>query len=647
MWNILTKLSENKSYYIAVIILIILFTVMRGVFINADSSPDLTISAAIYTDEGFKIYASRNHVLYGNWKWTPEDEYEGWLNRGPLATYSYKWIFNKFGVSFKSIRFPSIIYAFFTMILLFVFLLRNTNKQTAILGLILFGIDFFGLMFNRLGFFETHLVFYLMFTLLGFSEAFKQSNNIPIDNSRNYYPVKLFLYRLFFIILGLAGITAGFFIKRSLLIIAFAIAPAALIYVCHRLNRTKKFIIRLCLIMLIALTLLYLLSTFMYFFQKFFMYHVLTTKIMGHPLSTFLPVFIFNPPHLVILNGFYLEFIFLHPFIFFTGIIYSIYTFYQFIFKDKKNVLDLFLSSWLLFGFLLLTIMTYHPARYYLLLIIPLIIITARAIMRIKEINLNNYINNKKPILHKILWIVFLTCPLIYSGTIILTHFMPFSIKNHLVQILYSAIFENKITSVLYIIIPIFIFEIFAITALILGRNKILGLIKNKNFHSILLTIIIIFHAFLYGKWFFFHKNNLYNTTKELGVELPEGSIIAGSWSAGLVIENKHKPLVMQTFIPYNRNLLESLLYNDGASLYSLSNGTTRKTYEKDIPVYFSICKNVIFERGHARQYKEHFVPENLIKKVQLGYFLVEIYKMNSYKHESNDIIEHLFENFL
>ena len=85
-------------------LLLALFTSFRCMKINADAPQDLSISAALYTDEGFKTYSSRNRYYYGDWKWTPEDGYSSWYKGSPVPAYMYLNWFRYFGSSFASIR---------------------------------------------------------------------------------------------------------------------------------------------------------------------------------------------------------------------------------------------------------------------------------------------------------------------------------------------------------------------------------------------------------------------------------------------------------------------------------------------------------------------------------------------------------------
>jgi len=80
-------------------------------------------------------------------------------------------------------------------------------------------------MYNRLGLFEAHLICYVMLSLFGFAEAFRQ----PPPGAGRRIPL-----RALFFLAGLAGVAGGFFIKRNLLVIAPALFPALLVYLCGR-----------------------------------------------------------------------------------------------------------------------------------------------------------------------------------------------------------------------------------------------------------------------------------------------------------------------------------------------------------------------------------------------------------------------------
>src|SRR4030067_2878509 len=58
--------TGGRFYYPAILLLMLVFTGMRLVHINADAPQDLSISAALYTDEGFKTYEPCNMVIFGD-----------------------------------------------------------------------------------------------------------------------------------------------------------------------------------------------------------------------------------------------------------------------------------------------------------------------------------------------------------------------------------------------------------------------------------------------------------------------------------------------------------------------------------------------------------------------------------------------------
>ena len=159
--------------------------------------------------------------------------------------------------------------------------------------------------------------------------------------------------------------------------------------------------------------------------------------------------------------------------------------------------------------------------------------------------------------------------------------------------------------------------------------------------------MILALQVFQYGRWFLFHEHNLYHASQELGRELPRDAIIAGSWSAGLTLENDRKAIILQSLIPYNHNLVKKIIHDIAIPVTDRQEGAKRTSYRSGIPLYIAVCRNVIFERAIVEAYRDHFTPENLVKTVRLGYFQVEIFKMNKNRQEVKNAVPALFNRFL
>jgi 4-amino-4-deoxy-L-arabinose transferase-like glycosyltransferase len=643
----LNGLSAGRLYYPAVAFLILLFTGMRLVHINADAPLDLSISAATYTDEGFKTYEPRNKVLFGDWKWTPEDEYEGWAKKSPLTALPYVWIFRHFGVSYASIRSLSILYAFLTMIVLFIFLHRNYGRTAALTGLLLYGANFFTAMYNRLGLYETHLLFYIVVSLLGFTELFRPFRERKEDEGGTEYQAKKIMVRTLYVLIAFSGLAGGFFIKRNILIILPSIAPALLIYIGCRFKKSEKFMNRTLIFFIAAFFLVYLVFAELGELKVKLAFLLISIKVFGQPLAAFIPFTAFDPLQKVLSKGMYMEFLFLQPFTFVIGFLFALYTFHTYMRRERRSLLDLIVASWIIFGFVFTTTLYYSPSRYYLLLVVPLIIAAARFIADFADLKMFSFVTEKKKFPHNAMFAIFLLFSLLYTGVVFFVQAVPVSVRSRLVDALYPAFINGDLSSALPIIGALILIELACIVITILNRRRILGLMKLPKFPSIVLSIVLALQIFQYGKWLFFHEHQLYTASRQLGRELPAGAVLAGSWSAGLVVENRLRAIIVQSLIPYNYDLIYKIVHNIPIPAYSLSGGKRIETYRKNIPLYFAVCRNVIFEKAITKKYKNQFVPENLIKKFRLGYFRIEIFKMKKEEKRPNNVVDSLFKSFL
>jgi hypothetical protein len=189
--------------------------------------------------------------------------------------------------------------------------------------------------------------------------------------------------------------------------------------------------------------------------------------------------------------------------------------------------------------------------------------------------------------------------------------------------------------------------ELAFIAAAVINRRRLLELVKHQKFGAILLSLILALQVFQYGRWFIFHDNALYTASKELGRNLPENAVIAGSWSAGLVVENRLKALILQSLIPYNHNLVNKIVHDIPIPVNRLNGGKKAAGPRNDIPLYLAVCRNVIFEKTIVEIYSDHLVPENRIGQYRFGLFRIEIFKMKKYREKTADVVNSLFKSFL
>ncbi len=647
MVKLLERLTSGRRFYPLILLLVIVFTAMRLVHINADAPQELTTSAAIYTDEGFKSYEARNLTLFGDRKWTPEDQYEGWAEKSPITNIPYLLIFRHFGVSYASIRILPIAYGVLTMIVLFFFLVRNYDRATALVGLVLYGVNFFTAMFNRLGLYESHLLFFIMLSLFGFTEALRSRAKGGGEDDRSGTAIDGMPFRILFFLIGLFGLAAGFFIKRNMLVILPAITPALIIHFGARREWSTRTLNRLLGAFILAVCAGYAIFAHMAFLKVMLAFSLMSYEVLGRPLSTLLPFTAFDPIQKVLVKGLFMEFVLLQPLALFAACAYALRTIYRFLFVERRDTLDLILSCWLLFGTAFITMMYYSPSRYYLLFVLPLIVLAARFIVRLPEIDIVSFFTGTKPFPHNIIFGAFIICSVLYTGITVVFHAVPSFAKNALVDRLYPAYLKGDIMEGAVIIAAVAAVCIACAAAAIVNRTRILGLMGRSNFPVILLAAILGFQLAQYGKWLLFPNYSLHRASVELGRDLPENSIIAGSWSAGLVVENRLRALIVQSLIPYNHNLIKKIIHDIEIPVNRIEGGSRVSAYEKETPMYLAVCRNVIFEKAIAEIYREHLTPERLEKRFRLGYFDIEIYRMKKFKAETKNEVQELFKRLL
>ncbi len=610
---------QHKRFYAIIVFLLLLFTAFRFIYINADAPGDITFSAATFTDEGFKTYAARNKVVFGNWKWSPDEQYESWLKKSPLSTWTYVKAFQLFGANIFSIRLISVLYSAATMLLLFVFLLRRFDRKTALLGLILFGSNYFSIIYNRMGFFETHLNFYLMLAVLGIAEAFSANNKI--------------ILRITSLVLGSFSIFMAFNIKVSFIVAFIAMLPALILMLVSKRDTAGLQLNRLFVIITSGIAFIYITLAYLGPLTKKIQL-LFNKKVFGSFV-----IKTFDPVHVAFGKAFHQEFIIVQPIVFLLGLFFARYTFYSFIIKRQQKITDLFLSSWLLFGFLILNLMSYHPARYFHMLTIPIVALAARMLLQNSVVEYQSFLESKQKFPFNMMKLLLFIGILINAGMVVIENILPFSFKALFSRKLYSyfLLVHGKVHGSLqssglfwfiFVMAILFLLYFFIMIFLIVKRKKIIAKISQINFQKVCISAIIILQMFLFGKWIFTHTHSLYNTSVKLEKILPDNSILFGSWSAGLVMNNRFRSIILQQDCWYNRKLIAKLIAGKEIPVYKKINGRIKLLSEKNQPLYLAVSPKLIFEKHIAKLYKKYISPERLVMKRAFGFFDVEIYRV-------------------
>ena len=242
--------------------------------------------------------------------------------------------------------------------------------------------------------------------------------------------------------------------------------------------------------------------------------------------------------------------------------------------------------------------MYYSPSRYYLLMIIPLVAMASRFIADPGSDGAAAFFTEKKSFPYNIVFYVFILGTLLYTGIVLLLQTVPQSVKNSLVDTFYPSIIKGDFSGLIVIMAAAGALWLACVIGTLLMRKRLIGLLQNPKFPAIVFSVIMALQLFQYGKWFLFHEHTLYTASRELGRELPPDAILAGSWSAGLVIENRTRAIMIQSLIPYNYKLINKILYDIDIPVNSLKNGERVSGNQNGIPLYLAVCRNVIFEKA-------------------------------------------------
>ena len=158
-------MSKNKKSGLrlitAAIIIIFIAFFFRVYSPQSDLPPDISISGSIYTDEGNQCHNSRSKVLHG--EWFPDN----WkiTNYNPIVPYFKFLIFKIFGVGLVQVRSISFFFALLSLIFFFLTLRSYFDSWMSIAGISLLGFNFLFIMYNRIGTFETPMIFWMILVI--------------------------------------------------------------------------------------------------------------------------------------------------------------------------------------------------------------------------------------------------------------------------------------------------------------------------------------------------------------------------------------------------------------------------------------------------------------------------------------------------
>ena len=158
--------------WLGLALILIVAATLRVQHIKADPPaliPAVSGSAGIYFDEGIYCHNARNKILFGMWI---TDEWNPIVYNAPL-TLLYFLAFKLFGVSIVTVKALSVLFGLCGILLFFVGLRTYLGPPHALGLTALFALDFYGVMYNRIGLLEnfSSLCFLASFALFAGSRG--------------------------------------------------------------------------------------------------------------------------------------------------------------------------------------------------------------------------------------------------------------------------------------------------------------------------------------------------------------------------------------------------------------------------------------------------------------------------------------------
>jgi len=216
---------------LALLVLVLLSTGLKLVHLRADAPrllPNGFSSSAPVKDEAAKSYEARNRALFGHWTTSPADDYRYWNTLSPAWTHSLMLWFKLFGVSYPSLRLFSIFWSALAVLILWRFFPPPNHQAAGPLAAILYALNFYLLIYGRLGLIETALNTLILLGLALLLRARARPRLFPLAAAVFYLA---FLFKqsaaAFFPLLALAAILAPAGRRRTAWLSLFILLAAS------------------------------------------------------------------------------------------------------------------------------------------------------------------------------------------------------------------------------------------------------------------------------------------------------------------------------------------------------------------------------------------------------------------------------------
>jgi 4-amino-4-deoxy-L-arabinose transferase-like glycosyltransferase len=159
---------------------------IRVIKLNADPPqvfPNGFRAIEPFTDEAAKAYQARNLVLFGKWSTSDQDDYQFWKVLSPVWVYPLAGWFKLFGVSYASMRMFSVFWFGVGLALIYFALRKKPGPDAAAFASFFYGVNFYLLIFSRLGLMETMLNTFLLAAFLALALSRQKKLLFPVGTA--------------------------------------------------------------------------------------------------------------------------------------------------------------------------------------------------------------------------------------------------------------------------------------------------------------------------------------------------------------------------------------------------------------------------------------------------------------------------------
>ncbi len=586
-------LRKSKFFYVLVVIFVFIIAFLLRIYdLRADLPPNISISGSIYTDEGNQCHNSRSKYLFNEWF---PDEWKI-TNYNPVLPFIKLLVFKLFGVGLFQIRMINVIFSILTLIFFYLSLLYMKNFYLSTLGLFLLGTNFLYTMYNRIGTFETSMIFWMVLSIF-FLKLLQETKN----------PICGFLS-------GSSAYMAVIFKMTGMHFLPVPIVSAIFYYFFS--EEAKGVVVKKKITNIFSI----LLGSFVVFIAWYLIFFLpnkdwirgVPGKYIGNQMfpksirQAFLNALGFN----------WKEQFYKIPVVWILSLL-AVYVFFRNLIKRKFNLVEISFFLYFFTHTAAFMIMNHRPTRY-LVPVIPAMVFMV--VYLVKEIILNKIHNSKYSKTQKIVIFIF---DIAWGSFFAYYCIIPLMNKISL-----------RITNSIYNII------ISSIVILIVG--KLFFFFTNKiNLKPLLIVFLIGSASFLismnyFRDWLIDRTHYVYNMEIELKKKL-KNAYIAGLTAPVAVLESKHKALFLYPgFVNWHDDTLEK--YKITHALLASFNWEINMFFDQwpDIMKRAKLIKVYNVKDQFLHFYSFVFPYVKSVRKVGMNSFIVKV--MNPPNSEINEI---------